>query len=218
MAIAFVNAGSAEATTVTIPAGHAAGHLLIIFAFRDGSTTAPTVPAGWSSLGANAGTSCASALAYKVAKDSDTSGTWTNATDLVCHVYSGQATNKVPVVAPSAQTGTGTTVNYSGLAPMQCPGSSWVAAFAGHSSIDTSIETPPTSMVNRTDSPHATAEAVGHDSNGVLNTYTFNGVAVGGTSGNWISKTVEILAEHSNINNYQRFRTASDAIVAEHIR
>lgn len=195
MAISFISAGGAQAATITIPAGHATGDLLIMFAFRDGSTTAPSIPAGWTQIGLNTGTSVSSTTAYRVAtSSSETSGTWTNANAIVCHVYRGQLATGTPVVNSGAQAGTGTSVNYSGIITMTGPGTSWVALFAGHSSIDTSLETPKSGTVNRSNNVGATCEVAGHDTNGTVASFSFGSVTVGGTSGNYITKTVEILA------------------------
>lgn len=198
MAISFIGAGGAQANTVTIPVGHATGDLLIIYAFRDGSTTAPTIPAGWTQVGLNTGTTVSSATGYRVATSgSETSGTWTNADAMVCHVYRGQLATGTPIVNPGAQAGTSTTVNYSGIVTMTGPGTSWVALFAGHSSIDTSLETPKTGTVNRSDNVGAICEVAGHDTNGTVASFSFGSVNVGGTSGNYITKTIEILAATS---------------------
>lgn len=195
MSLSFIGANAAQANTITIPIGHASGDLMLIFAFRDGSTTSPSLPAGWTSVGLNAGTLCASLVGYKVAASSlETSGTWTNADALVCHVYRGQKVAS-PVVNSGGQTGTGTTVNYSGIVSMADPGNSWVVRLAGDTSTDAALETPPSGHTFRAGNSGATCEVAGFDTNGAVSSSTFAGVSVGGTSGNWLTKTLEILAE-----------------------
>lgn len=197
MAISYINSGGTQANTITIPSGHAAGDLLVMFAFRDGSTTAPTIPtgAGWIQVGLNTGTATSSSTAYKVASSSsETSGTWTNANALICHVYRGQLTTGTPVVNSGAQAGTGTSVNYSGIVTMTGPGTSWVTLFAGHSSTDTALETVKPGTINRSNNVGAICEVAGHDTGGPVASFSFGTVAIGGTSGNWITKTIEILA------------------------
>lgn len=195
MAISYIASGGAQANTITIPVGHATGDLLVMFAFRDGSTTAPTIPAGWTQVGLNTGTLTSSSTAYRVAtSSSETSGTWTNADALICHVYRGQLASGTPVINSGAQAGTGTSVNYSGIVTMTGPGTSWVALFAGHSSVDTSLETPKTGTTNRSNNVGATCEVAGHDTNSTVASFSFGSVTVGGTSGSYITKTVEILA------------------------
>lgn len=198
MALSYIASGGAQANTVTIPAGHAAGDLLLIFAFRDGSTTSPSIPAGWTSVGLNAGTLCASTVAYKIAtSSSETSGTWTNADALVCNVYRGQFYSGTPVINSGGQTGTSSTVNYSGIVSMTDAGNSWVVRFAGNTSIDTALETPPTGHTFRAGNVGATCEVASFDTNGAVSSSSFGSTSVGGTTGNYITKTLEILADHA---------------------
>ncbi len=89
---------AAAAATVTIPT-HAIGDLIVIWAFRDGSTTVPskptaggTVPA-WVDIdqSAGGGNSCSARTAQFVATaNNHTSGTWTNATGMAAIVFRGQ--------------------------------------------------------------------------------------------------------------------------------
>ncbi len=200
MAVTYVNAGAANATTITIPSGHQGGDLLVMWAFNNGSTTLPTVPTGWTSLATGTGTLCAGLIAYRVAgSSSETSGTWTTATHLVCNVYRGQATNKVPLVSTGQQTGTSTSISYSGITTMTNPGTSLVAQFSGMSvATDNVSGAPPTSMTNRADIK-ASGEVASFDTNTAVSAYTFNSQSVGANSGNWISRVVEIRAEQKNI-------------------
>src|ERR1044072_1815463 len=168
--ISRVGAASAEGTTITIPSGHRVGDVIIIWAFRDGSVTNPTVPAGWTSISATIdGTSCSASVGYKIAtSNSETSGTWTNATGLVCMVYRGQLidTSASPWGSTASGNGTTNTVTYNGrgLANSGVIGSSWWIAFASHVNVDTSIETAPTnnstggSLTLATNTVGATAE------------------------------------------------------------
>lgn len=214
----FINGGASAATTTTIPIGHQGNDLLLMWAYNGASTTLPTVPAGWLSLGGGTGTTCSGQLGYRVAgSNAETSGTWTNATDLICLVYRGQATNKVPVSTPSQQTGTSTSVSYSGVAPMKCPGTSLLAFFSGISTANTALETPPTSTVFRANAV-GTQEVAGFDTNVPLSVYLFNSVSVGGTSGNWISRPVEIYAEFRNVENYRATDVPDGMSVGEKIR
>ena len=89
--ISRIGSASAEATTITIPAGHHQGDIILIAAFRDGNTTNPSVPAGWTTITVTTdGTTCSTSVGWKIAtSNSETSGTWTNATGLMCHVYRG---------------------------------------------------------------------------------------------------------------------------------
>lgn len=199
MAISFIAAGAAEANSITIPGSgtYATGDLMIIWAFNSTSTTVPTFPTGWTqvlSSGSNTGTLCASACGYKFATSgSETSGTWTNASEICCQIYRGTAASS-PLVNAGAQTGNSTTVNYSGITTMTGPSTSWVVRFVGMTSINNSPQTPPTGYTNRSDIDGLIAEAAGHDTNGAVSSCSFQSVNTGGTAGNYISKTVELLA------------------------
>lgn len=199
MAISFIAAGAVQANSITIPGSgsYVTGDIMVIWAFNSTSTTAPTIPAGWTQTaasGINTGTLCSSACAWKVAASgSETSGTWTNASEMCCQIYRGQAVS-APMVNAGAQTGTSTTVNYSGIVTMSGPGTSWVVRFVGMTSINNSPQTPPTGYTNRSDIDGSLAEAAGHDTNGAVSSCSFQSVNTGGTAGNYITKTVELLA------------------------
>lgn len=192
MAISFI--GQATGTTsVTIPT-HQAGDLIVIAAFRDGSNTAPSLPAGWVNLGNPAGANtCSMRLAYRIATNgSTTSGTWTNATSVVCLVYRG-VNQDFPIGDVAAASGSSTSVSYPALTMVNTGGSSWVAGFSGHRSTNTSLENAPTGMTNRANVNDATDEASGHDTNGGVASWSAQNVSVGGTSSGWQARTVEIV-------------------------
>lgn len=204
MQIQRVGFSSAEAATIAIPA-HQAGDLIIMFAFRDGNVTNPTIPAGWQTLTNTAdGTLTSVSAGWKIAQSNgETSGTWTNTTGLVVAVYRNTATNKTPVGTPQFGTGTTNTLSYTGLDPMKAPGTSWVVAFIGHRSIDVTVETPPAGLSNRTDTVGALAEHAGHDSNGPAASWPTTTVAATGTASGWQTMTIEVFAEQGYPNNYK---------------
>jgi len=188
MSISFVGAQGAAGTTVTIPA-HQVGDMILIFAYRDGSNTAPTTPTAggtvptWTLI-SSAGASTNSAnFRYAVATaTTTTSGTWTNATETICLVYRG--TKLVGV--NGANTSASTIISYAGLALQRTDGSSWVVGCAGHRTA-TNVELAPTGMTNRISSG---TEAAGHDTNGSSWTITRT-VTVNANSG-WRAVTVEL--------------------------
>lgn len=219
MAISRVGFSSAEATTITIPGTFQAGDLIIIFAFRDGSTTNPTVPAGFTTITATTdGTTASVSAGWKLAASgADTSGTWTNTTGLVCVVLRNVATNKTPVGTFQPGAGTTNTINYPVLNPLKCPGTSWVIAFAGHRSIDTTIETAPAGLVSQTNTVGATAEYAGFDSNGPISSWPSTNVTVTGTASGWQTMVLEVFAEQMNIQNYMGVDTGDGMSVGEKI-
>lgn len=176
-------------TTATIPS-HVSGDLLVAFAFRDGSTTQPTLPAGWTGITTRAGTTCCGRWAWKrAASSSETSGTWTSATELEIAVYSGVDR----VGASASQAGTAASVTYPALT-MQF-GNSWVSASAGHRSINTTLETPPSGMTLRDNRLDATAESAIFDTNGLVTSFTSRSVSVGGTASGWVAGSVELVPQ-----------------------
>jgi len=195
MALSFIGATSSVTETTSIPVGHVAGDLMLVFAFRVGVKTAPTLPSGWTSVGVNTGFASASVVAYKIATSAtEVSGTWTNASGIVCHVYRGQKTGATPVINSSGAAATSTTVNYSGIVTMAEPGTSWVVRFAGHASNNTALETAPSGHTLRTNTAGASSvEVSGFDTNGSVATSSYASLGVSGTSADWITKTIEIL-------------------------
>jgi hypothetical protein len=82
----IIGAAFATADTITIPP-HLAGDIVIIFAWRDGSITPPAVGAGFFTLISGGSNLNANRIGWRTAADSaTTSGTWTDATRLICVV------------------------------------------------------------------------------------------------------------------------------------
>ncbi len=139
MALSRVGGTSAAATSIAIPT-HVAGDLIVIWAYRDGSTTPPTVPAAAGTVpafttidgptGANLNSAvCAWAVA---AGTTDTSGTWTNATGMSVEVWRGASS--VPI-GGHAQSGgniaSGANIAIPAITLTATDGTSAILAFAG---------------------------------------------------------------------------------------
>lgn len=179
--------------TATLPS-HQAGDVIICFAYRDGNATPAALVSGWTNLGNSGANTNGSRLAYRIATDGSTPpGTWTNSTSVVYHIYRNLDPT-TPIGAVLDGGGQSTTVSYPALTLQRTDNSSWVAGFAGHRSTNTSLETPPTGMTNRTTRANATDEAAGHDTNGTVSSWSNQNVSVGGTSSGWRSWTVELRA------------------------
>ena len=192
--------GSATGTnTATMPT-HAVGDLIVAFAFRDGSTTAPSIPSeGWTSLGASssaigqAGTTCSAVMVVKRADStSEAVGTFTNATFVGVVVYRGGTGKQVGIGTWTFQAGTASTVTYPATTLIGASSTSWTGAFAGHRSVDTSLQTAPTNMSNVATFVDATDEGAIHDTNGPVASWASTGVAVGGTASGWITAVFEV--------------------------
>ncbi len=215
MALQFI--GSAAGTTsVTMPT-HAIGDLMIFFAYRDGSTTNPTIgtgsPTTWTSItNTTDGTSCSVSAGWKIAAaTNETSGTWTNASRCIVLVYRGQLSSGTPIGTFQPTSGTTSTITYTtdALTNSNVIGSSWFCAFAGMSTVDTALETPPTGMTLRQNDVDATAEASAFDTNGPATAnWPSTNVSAGGTNGNWVSMVIEIKAQGAVINNYQFMKSS----------
>jgi hypothetical protein len=207
MAISFV--GSAAGTTTFTSPTHKIGDLFIAFAFRDGSTTNPTIgTAGWTSItNTTDGTLCSVSAAWKRATTtSEASGTWTNASRIVCVVYRGQLSSGTPIGTFAPGAGTTDPVNYAAraLTNSNVIGSSWFVAFAAHRSVDTSLETPPTNMFLRQNNVDATAECSAFDTNGPATAnWPSTNVTVNGTASGWQTMVIEIKAQGLQLNNYK---------------
>ncbi len=183
--------GSAEgADSATLPA-HQSGDLILAYAFRDGSTTQSTLPAGWTSIAANIGTSYAARFAFKVAtSNSEASGTWTNATRVLFLVYRNANTSGLDSISlRSTGSGASTSVTYN--ATTACPNFSWDVVLLGHQSTDQSATVVPTGITSRTNT-NTDSRMFAGDSNAITTGFAAQTLAVGGTSGGWRTFTFRL--------------------------
>ena len=187
--ITYIGNATGE-TSASLPT-HQTGDLIVAFAFRDGSTTLPTQPTGWTSIDTAAANTCSARLSYKVAASSgESTGVWTNASTVVFLVYRGVNIDRITAI-DTESTGSGTTVTYNANGFWQ--GLSRLVAFAGHRSTDTALGTPPgdlTLIVNPVD---ATDEAAAFQSTvDNYGNWTSTDVSVGGTASGWITFTLRL--------------------------
>lgn len=164
---------------------------------RVGTNTPPTVATGqnWTTVQNPTGANTNShALAAKVATSSSEGvGTFTNATTVITHVYRPKSGYVLAAgAAATPGTGSSTTVTYPALTLQDTGGNSVVVGFAGHRSTNTTLETPPAGMVNRSTAVDGTDEAAGHDTNTGVSSWSATAVSVGGTSSGWRATTVEV--------------------------
>lgn len=214
-----VGSNAAEASTVTIPSGHQAGDFMLIFAFRDGSATNPTIPGGWTNkTNTLDGTTCSVSIGYKFATSgAETSGTWTNATHLQCIVFRGvRPTNPTGTLTSNAGTTSPSTYGSTQGAGKDTMSEMWLAAFQGHRSIDTAtMNTAPTGYTNLQYLQGATADSVSFDTNGPIATgFASNTVAPGGTASGWITAQVPIYPTAPDGNNFQFPRSVSQGVIS----
>jgi surface protein len=183
--------GEANGTTSATLPTHQAGDLILAFAFRDGSTTQATQPAGWSAITSATTTLAAARVSYKIAASgSETTGTWTNATTVIFLVYRGVNIENIATIE-TVSTGSGTTVTYNANGFWQ--GLSRLVAFAGHRSTDTALGTPPGTLSLIVNPVDATDEAAAFQSTvDNFGNWTSTNVSVGGTSSGWITFTMRL--------------------------
>jgi hypothetical protein len=135
VAITFVDDAIAVGDSAALPL-FAGGDLAVIFAYRTGSNTPPSLPpTDWTNLLSDPGADNNSRrIGYRVLHGSETStGTWANATALEVIIVRGQDTT-TPIGVRASGGSAGTTMTSPALSGMQIDGHSWVIAFAGATS------------------------------------------------------------------------------------
>lgn len=194
MAITLVGTATASTTTVTIP-GHVAGDIIIISAVRASNTPA-TIPVLYTKI-QSAGIATATAVSlitgYKIATGTgDTSGTWTNASNLTCHVYRPSAGATILVGQSATSTSTTATISFPSLTLADTSGNSWIVAFAGASDITQNLATAPTGMTNESTLVGSANSIAGHDTEGGVSSWSVQTTASGAT-GHSVSMTIELV-------------------------
>lgn len=199
--------GSAAGTTTFTSPTHRIGDIFICFAFRDGSTTNPTIPGGWTSItNTTDGTTCSVSAGWKRATSTgETSGTWSNATRVICIVLRGCLDNGTPIGTFAPTAGTTNTVTYTSrnLNSSNITGASWFIAFAGHRSVDTTLESPPTGMTLVSSDVDANAETACFATTGTggqtygpaTANWPSTNVSISGTASGWQTMVIEVFAD-----------------------
>jgi hypothetical protein len=209
--------GSAAGTNTATAPAHQAGDLMLVCATRNASTVAPTLPAGFINVGTISGTTNSMRVGYKICTStSDSTGTWTNATETVVHIYRPTAGRIAEIGAAVGTTGTVTPASYAGLTLVGPSGTSWVACFGQAKGNATTIEGPPTGTTLRQDDIQ-TGELASFDTNGTVSSWSTTTVAYTGTATTWKTFTVEImdLAPIAGISNIiQRVSLQGNNIVS----
>jgi len=208
MALSYV--GSAVGTTSATLPSFLPGDIALTFAFRDGVATAPSLPAGWDDVISGAANTCAQRVGTRQLQTGDTStGTWTNATSVIVHIL--RPTGGHAIVGASSQNGgTATSVTYPALTLQDASGSSWVVRMAGHRSVNTNLQNPPSGYTFRNGQVTATDELATFDSAAGLSANpTADAVAVGGTASGWRTVSIEVRFEPARIPPTYRSSTSN---------
>lgn len=197
--------GTCNGTTSCTPPAHQVGDLFLAFVGRDASTTAPTLPSGWTSvttasINGNSTADSAVLVACKVATTtSETVTGFTNGANLVAQVYRGQRAGTTATCAsailgtPSNFTSTANTTTTTETFNAITSGdrSSWIVGFGYAPAATAGISTAPAGMTNRS---AASTKAGGHDTNATAASFSSANVTLT-TAGRIITTTVEIKAK-----------------------
>ena len=189
-------AAAANGDSITIPT-HQAGDTIVIAVYRNNSTAFATVPTGWVVKSQGSANTNALTIATRIAASSaETSGTWTNATQLGCWVLQGSVglLSIGGFVAGGGAVGSGGNINYPALANVSTLTNQWILAVGCHRSIDTDIETAPSGLTFRAGVVGASAgELALHDSDGNLNTWSnTNYTLTAGTSSGYRTAILQV--------------------------
>lgn len=188
-AISRTQAVSADSNTVTITST-SANDVIIVFAYNGSSATIPTLDGAFTNLDSQTGTSQGFRSGYKVSAGGDTScGTWTNATQVICHVYAGTSTS-APFVNSTKTAGNSATLTYTGFTMSVTNNTAWIVGFGGARSATAGMNgntTGGTVLTNRT----SKTTANGLDTGATTSTFSSTTLTVT-TSGRWLTETIEI--------------------------
>lgn len=186
--------GVTGTTSATIPT-HIKDDIILAFAYRSNSTTAPTVPGGWTTITSQSASTTSFVCAWiRASAPGTASGTWTNATNIVFEVYRGCSRFYSPIGTFAVDTASSTTASYPTITPFidnggvtwQLP---WVVGF-GASAVSTNIQNAPTGLTVRHNAT-TTGEITALDSNGETDVWSAQTVALGSTA-RWQTITLEL--------------------------
>lgn len=189
MALSFVGQASAAADSATLPT-FTAGDLAIVFAFRDGNTTAPTLPSGWNNLGSVGANTCSARWGYRILVAGDTTtGTWTNATDIEVYVIRGfDAGAGFGFFQGAGNTGASASMTWSSMGLTDLNSRSWVLLLGAHR---TATDTNTVALTGTTNESPATNSVAMHDVQGASAAWSSTSKTVNANSG-WITTVIEV--------------------------
>lgn len=169
--------------TATLGA-HQVGDVFVAWVIRDGSSTSPVIPSGWTTIvstGANALGYC---LVWKVAATTgETCGTFTNATSLVVDHIRPRAGWTVSVgITGTSSSSSSTTATFPAVTFQNTDDTSLLLAYLGHRSPDVTVNVAPTGMVTNDYTVDATDAASSYRVAAPTSAWPQQTVALGGTA------------------------------------
>lgn len=193
--IEFVGAESADASTVTIPAGHRAGDLIVMVGWQEGSG-APTAPGGegWevNTSASRTGFGAKNFRTYtkRATGGSETSGTWSTVDSLHCHVY-----RNASGIGAIDRGNSGSSKPFVTSLSLQAPKTSWVMAFAANlddlNMTDGSSQLTERTLEDDTSAPDK-FQAETWDTNGPVESFSSTG-SMTSVDTDWVALVMEIL-------------------------
>lgn len=141
------------------------GDILLAFSYRDGNTSPPTLPAGWTEVAPIYGTFNSPSsirVAYFIATGTTNSSTWTNATTTIIAVYRGSFDASKIVTIGGTALGSTTTAIYPQNSAYRSLART--IAFVGGRDTAPTLTTAPTGLALRRSYADATNEAALFDS------------------------------------------------------
>lgn len=139
--LVHVGSGAAAATSIAF-AAHQAGDIILIFPYKDGATSQPTVPTAggtvpaWVTVDAPVGSNLNAGGGYRfvATASTTTSGTWTGATGIGYTIWRNQAASAIGGHAASGGAGTNTTVAPA-VTQLDTGGTAALIHFIGHRTV-----------------------------------------------------------------------------------
>lgn len=204
MAISRITAGASSTNSVTYSGSYAAGDIIVVQAINTSTSVLPTVPSGYTLVAnvSDSTDSMAMSIFWILATSSSMTGiTISNCTVASWAIYRG-ANTTTPFTNPSGQSGSGTSISYSGIATMTQSGgagTSWVLVFSGanHSTSQLYNAIPTaTSLIVLTSNYYVGPPAYEvdmFDTNTTASSYSFNNKTLAVTTP-WFTKTAELNA------------------------
>ena len=194
MAITRTQNVSAAANNVAITST-SNGDVIVVWAYFAGTATIPTLPGGFTSIVGTAGVQQGARLGYKVSTGGDTtSGTWTNATHVVCLVYSGCNTLSPFGTTPTINAGNSASLGYLATTLTITNGTSIHLGFGGASGATAGMNGTPTGTApNFTNRASQATRINGCDTAATATNLSAQTLAVT-TSGRWQTATIELKA------------------------